>query len=186
MTLTQRRRHRDNLSRLACRRTLSSLSLFLSSFSPYFETTILLRLYSLGVQRNAFYCEPLLLFLPRTATSDLPSLSATSDFCRRRAEPTLLTSFSRSSLACILLRARAGDIIALIHFHCVLASKHKSSRPRKSYGTMLTDASSPWPEYRETRLCISCCITKMRSNVSDTILPQLLRGISFTFFPAFE
>lgn len=44
---------------------------------------------------------------------------------------------------------RACDIIVLIHFRCILASKHKSGRPSKSYGTMLTVASSPWTEYTE-------------------------------------
>jgi len=70
--------------------------------------------------------------------------------CRRRwrisaDEPTPGTSFPSSSRIYSSCIFPVRDIIALIHFHCVLARKHKSSRPRKSYGTMLTGMSlSPW------------------------------------------
>jgi len=71
------------------------------------------------------------------------------------------------------------DIIALIHFHCVLASKHKSSRPRKSYGTMPTGASlSPWSE------CTKCsAVVRVQSiiigeeHVEPVMVPGCCRNI---------
>lgn len=84
---------------------------------------------------------------PRAGFSDLANAVVGDErFLPSANEPTLLASYSLV-LLCVFF---ACDIIALIHFHCVLASKRKS--PRKSYGTMLTDASSPRPEYTEYSL----------------------------------
>ena len=108
-------------------------------------------LYALGVERNVL---PFLFFFfslffhYNGVTSDLPPFSATRTIFAvgERVYPLRTSPSSLPSHRVYILRA--CDIIALIHFRCVLASKHKSGRPRKSYGTMLTVvASSPWTEY---------------------------------------